>query len=174
MHRNHRTNMTEIENTESTAVRNHELFLSEVRKSESAVFTVAEHLHLAGYPVRINVFPITDRSNRQESYHDNGDLEISQRIEVKRLSYQFTSADNWPFADFLIVDAKHFERTRPVPFAYWSLNPEGTHAAIVRVSTRPKWFIKKHTDRRYGDYSQDSYACHLDCVKFIQLKRSNL
>ena len=150
--------------------RNHKTFLEAANKCSPAILLVAEHLWSKGYPTRLNVFPTTDRENRSESYHDNGDLEISQRIEVKRLSYDFTCKEDWPFPDFLIVDAIHFDRARPVPVAYWSVNPQGTYAAIVRVSTKDKWFIKDHGDRRYEDYKQSSYACKLDIVQFIKLE----
>lgn len=149
---------------------NHKTFLEAVKKSDRAVFAVAAHLRAAGYPVRLNIFPQKDRENRMEPYNDNGDLEISHRIEVKQLRTPFTCLDDWPFPIMLIVDKKHFDRTRPVPYAFWTLNPEMTHAAVVRTSSRDRWFEHTHGDIRYKNYSQVSYACDMGCVQFVELK----
>ena len=76
---------------------NHKKFLKHLDDSADTVFTCAKYFYNKGIPVEIS--PMTKAKNHGEwkSHADNGDLLISQRIEVKGLSHDFTCADDWKF-----------------------------------------------------------------------------
>jgi hypothetical protein len=150
---------------------NHQRFLNHLDGSAGGVWAVAQWLASRGHAVRVN--PNTRAPHRADwrEHVDAGDLEISLRIEVKHLRYHFTCAEDWPFGNFFIVCAKHqWDKARPRPYAYVSLNPEGTHAAIVRGDTFRDWKVEFRRDHRYeGGETQAKYVTALTNVKFIQL-----
>jgi hypothetical protein len=149
---------------------NHSKFIGHLRESKAAVWLVAQWLNSKGYSVKVNPIREAPEHAKWEGYADDGDIEISQRVEVKRLSSEFTSAHDWPHGRHFIVCAKHsFDRAAPKPFAYVYLSKSGTSAAVVIGSTKGSWYAEKRRDQRYSDVYQTFYFCPLEHIKFISL-----
>lgn len=147
----------------------HERFLADLEKSDHAVWLIARWLHARGNTVKVNAAPKADKPDNWKNYADHGDLEISQRVEVKHLSYDFTGRADWPHGLNYIVCSKHsFDRGIPKPYAYIHVNREGTHAGIVLAETAKHWRVKEIKDTRY-DRVQACYLCPLEHVKWIAL-----
>ena len=153
---------------------NHTKFLKHLKESKPAVWAIAQWLSERGYPVKVNPSPIADEHKNWKSYVDNGDIEITQRVEIKEISQTFTSAKDWPIKDKFIVCAKHsFDRATPKPFAYIILSKDRNHAAIVMGSTYEYWYIEKRQDSRYENVSQEFYFCPLEHIKFVRIGTTN-
>jgi hypothetical protein len=154
----------------STTEENHRKFLAHLEASRDGVWLVARWLQVQGF--QTTVMPFTKAPTRAEwkQHADNGDLFINQRIEVKQLGYSFTSALDWPFGSrFFVVNKNAFDRAKPRPYAFFSLNKEADHAAFVMASTRRHWCVEKTKDRRYDEYEQDTYLCPMEHVSFVKL-----
>lgn len=139
-------------------------FIADLRESVKAVEVVAQWLNAKGYSVVIR--PTFERPSPAQmgEYADEGDLEVLQRVEVKRrLTLTFTGKDDFPY-ESLIVDACHcFDRARPKPYAYVILNREMTVALVVRTATREAWTRTRKHDRQKGR-DREFYECPLDLV----------
>ena len=80
-------------------------FIKDLRESRDAVMVAAEWLNKKGFPVVIKPTFERPKSSDMAEFADDGDLEIMQRIEVKRRkSLTFTSKEDFPY-DTLIIDA---------------------------------------------------------------------
>ena len=152
---------------------NHIKFLNHLDKSEKAVNVVATWLASMGYDVSINELK---RAKNHENWHeniDNGDIILKQRIEVKQLSVNFSSINDWPFKEKFIVCAKHsFDNVDNKPLVYIILNKDGTYAAVVYGNTNKYWYVESRQDNRYIDVWQQFYLCPLSYVKFIELNKN--
>lgn len=149
---------------------NHKKFLRHLDDSQAAVWHVARWLHSLGYNVAVNATAKAPNHESWEKYADSGDLEINQRMEVKKLSVDFTCKSDWPFGSKFLVCAKHaFDRATPKPHAYIILSKSGTHAAIVKKDTCKQWYVEKRKDSRYQDVEQEFYLAPLECVKFHRI-----
>jgi hypothetical protein len=145
-------------------------FLTDLRDSRKAVEVVASWLSSQGYPVVVRpTFERPDPSAMAE-FADDGDLEILQRVEVKRRrSLTFTSREDFPHPT-LIVDACHcYDRARPKPYAYIILNREMTTAFVVDCrTTRPHWAkVTKHD--RFKNRERHFYECPIHLVRVERL-----
>ena len=151
---------------------NHHRFLWHLKQSDSAVWSVAHWLNERGYHVKINASGRAPNASEWDRYVDIGDLEVSQRVEVKHLSAEFTCSDDWPFAPDFIVCAKHsFDNAVPKPYAFFYLNKATTHFAIVRSESRKNWTVASRTDSRYQNgVRQDFYLCPLNLVRFVKFE----
>ena len=97
---------------------NHKKFLSHLDESANAVHYIAKWLLNKGYNVQINAASRANSHEDWKAHVDSGDLFIQQRIEVKHLSCDFSSAETWPFGGKFIVCAKHsWDRAQPKPYA---------------------------------------------------------
>lgn len=149
---------------------NNDRFISHLQQSNEAVWTVANWLHSRGNNVTVNAAGVRPSHEDWKEYADQGDLYISQRVEVKGLSAEFSCREDWPFGQKFIVCAKNaFDRATPKPHSFIYLNKARTHAAIVMGSTSAKWYVENRKDSRYDDYQQDFYFCPLDQVKFVRI-----
>ncbi len=141
-------------------------FLSDLRESRKAVRIVADWLSDCGYPVVVRpTFERPDPSMMGE-FADDGDLEIMQRVEVKRRqSLTFTSREDFPYQT-LIVDACHcYDNAKPKPYAYVILNREMTAAFIVDCrATRQHWLQVTKRDR-IKDRERHFYECPIGLVR---------
>lgn len=149
---------------------NHSKFLSHLDTSKDAVWQVARMLNDRGYPVSVPVSAKAETHDDWEHFADNGDLYISQRVEVKQLSVDFTSVADWPFRDKFIVCARHaFDRATPKPFAYVIISRSGQYAAAVFCSDASQWTVEVRTDKRYADVSQQFYFAPMATVRFFAM-----
>jgi len=147
--------------------KNHARFLSHLDKSTTAVWCVAQWLCNRGY--QATVLPATKAANPSEwkDHADVGDILLSQRIEVKRLSVEFSGREDWPFGEDFIVCAKHaWDRAKPKPHAFIILSANMGHAAIVKGDTFGRWRVEKRKDSRYNGIEQEFYLCPLDDIEW--------
>jgi hypothetical protein len=98
-------------------------FIKDLRESRDAVMVAAEWLNKKGFPVVIKPTFERPKSSDMAEFADDGDLEIMQRIEVKRRkSLTFTSKEDFPY-DTLIIDVCHtYDKAKIKPYAYIILN----------------------------------------------------
>jgi hypothetical protein len=157
-----------------TCSANHQKFLSHLESSSQAVWSVAEMLNHRGYNVTIPTATRAEAHGDWKMHADSGDLFINQRVEVKQLTVEFTSADDWPFGRKFIVCAKHaFDRATPKPYSFVILSSSGRHAAVVFATDSRTWTVETRTDRRYDNVSQEFYFSPMDRVCFFPMPNSN-
>ena len=95
---------------------NHDRFLEHLRDSQEAKVAVARWINSQGHAVTVCPdFEAPDASQHAECA-DQGDLYVSQRVEVKRLGRNFTGRDDWPFREFIVCEKKSWDRARPKPY----------------------------------------------------------
>lgn len=152
---------------------NHEKFLEHLDASEEPVWLIARWLSGRGYSVQV---PAASRANKREDWKDHvdsGDLYISQRVEVKQLSVNFTSRSDWPYRDDFIVCAKHaYDNATPKPYTYIIVSADSSHAAAVMCLDSGKWYTGIREDSRYKGVKQEFYFAPLDTVRFFPLEVS--
>lgn len=156
---------------------NHQKFLEHLDASDGAVWIVAKLLHKRGYTVEVPAVSRAEKHEDWKDHADSGDLYITnsrlgivrQRVEVKRLSVNFSSKTDWPFATKFIVCAKHaYDRAIPKPYAYIILASEKKHAACVFSSESTDWYVESRTDARYDPpVTQEFYFAPIDTVTFF-------
>lgn len=157
-----------------SACNNHEMnsqkFVKHLEASNPTVWKAAQWLQGKGYPVTVNPMSIRPSYEDRLKHQDDGDLYITQRVEVKHLSAKFTNAADWPFGDKFIVCAKHaFDNAKPNPFAFMLYNKAETHVAIVHGKTHKQWTVEKRVDKRYSDYEQAFYFCPLELIQWVDV-----
>ena len=74
-------------------MKNFKKFAKHLEDSISGVFLGAQIFHKKGYTVKVNPSLLAPSSEEWENYADNGDLEVSMRVEVKQSGYDFTSSE---------------------------------------------------------------------------------
>lgn len=151
---------------------NHTKFQQHLSNSKYAVSKAAEWFTSRGYSVQIPSATVAETHQEWKSHADSGDLFLLHRIEVKRLSVDFTSRADWPYSDKFIVCAKHsWDRATPKPHAYLIFNAQMTHVAIVKGESRTKWNSERRKDSRYEgrEAEQEFYFCPLDAVLFLKV-----
>ncbi len=149
-----------------------------VRQSQDDVWRVARWFSDKGYEVRIP--PTSYAKNYQDrlNHQDKGDLYVKfqkeERVEVKGLSAQFTSKDDWPMGKTAIVCAKHaFDHAEPKPFFYVLLSADKIHAMFIRSDTKEHWEVKEFNDKRYESMRQRFYVCPIEYIKFGNIQSAS-
>lgn len=147
-------------------------FIADLRKSKEAVSVAARWLSDRGYPVIVR--PTFERPSVEMmgEYSDAGDIEIVQRVEVKRRQQlTFTSREDFPF-ETLIVDACHcYDKAHPKPYAYIIFNREMTAAFVVDVRrTFSKWRRVEKRDSVKGR-DRSFYECPVSLVCCVQIDK---
>ena len=141
---------------------NFDKFAKHLEKSISGVFIGAQVFHKKGYTVKINPSLLAPSSSEWEIYADNGDLEVSMRVEVKQSGYDFTDHSDFPFKDPIVCGKNAWDRAMPKPRFIMLLNKAGTRFSLISADTREHWFVRELNDKRYGpEYTQEFYLCPL-------------
>lgn len=144
----------------------HPTFVNELVESQKAVDVTAAWLRRLGFSVKVPDLRIRADTTQRYDFQDQGDLFYRERLEVKRRSLDFTSADDYPYPSVIIDECYKWDRAHPKPAAYIILNQARTHAAVVKRSTFRQWHkIQRHDKGRICDF----YACPVSRVKFIRL-----
>ena len=119
-------------------------------------------------PTRVfieSLVPVCNGYEDRLEHVDSGDLFLTQRYEVKRLTRHFTGREDWPFGEKFIVCAKHaFDNAEQKPHLIVILNPSMTVAAIVKGSDCDKWYWEWRRDSRYQDMLQKFYFSPIEDV----------
>jgi hypothetical protein len=159
----------------TTQLGNHQRFRERLKESATALFIVAHYFHLRGFRLMIDGQHCAATAAEHEKFADNGDLCICYRgewfgIEVKGLNTEFTDMKDWPHKNFMVCAKHSYDKTLPnPPSSYYLLNKSRTHAAVVKTSTYPDWFVKTTQCGNYNNVSQDFYYCPLDKVEWITI-----
>jgi len=150
--------------------RDHSRFVDHLNQSRHGVWLIADWLNRKGMDVTVTASSVSKGYEDRMDHVDSGDLYISQRVEVKSLSAEFTCKEEWPFGKELIVCAKHsYDNATPKPYMYVLLSKAKTHAIIVMGRDSKKWTVKRYKDKRYENMEQDFYISSVDDVQFIKL-----
>ena len=156
---------------------NHDKFLKHLSGSSEAVFIVAYYLYNKGYDVRINALKKAKNHGEWKNFKDDGDIFIYKngykyRIEVKGVSTKFTCKEDCQYPN-VIVCAKHsYDMAAIKPYAYFLLNDQRTHLAIIKTSTKEYCDVIRKADRRYENVVQDFYVCPKGKIKFKPIERA--
>ena len=142
-------------------------FKKNLMNSQEAVWDVARWLQSRGNAVTVNPTFVAPDHSQWKDYADNGDLFITQRIEVKHRGVDFTCADDWPYSDFMVCAKHAWDRALQKPYAFIYLNKSKTHVAIVKGETHKTWTHEKRTDSRYDRMTQEFYFCDVSHVAFM-------
>lgn len=144
-------------------------FVQDLMDSQAAVDVVATYLRGRGYDVNVPELVVRPDASQRAQYSDGGDIQITQRVEVKhRKMLDFTSAASFPYPT-IIVDVKHsYDRAAPKPYAYLILNRSMTTAFKVYGRTRPQWIVTRKLDRHAGR-EREFYECPIKLVETIQM-----
>jgi hypothetical protein len=142
-------------------------FVSDLVRSGIAVQRAAQWLSSCGYPVVVRPTFIRPDQSQMNDFSDDGDLEIMQRIEVKRrggVAANFTGPHDFPFST-VIVDVCHaYDKARPKPYAYIIFNEPMTCAIVIACkATRAAWVRAERADK---GRVRAFYECPLDLVRF--------
>jgi hypothetical protein len=146
-------------------------FLKRLEKSKGGVWRVARWLSDQGLGVKINALGKSPKVSDRYAYADAGDLEISQRVEVKQLTIDFTCRGDWQFPILLVCSKSSWDAASPKPFAYVHLNAQGTHASIVKGDTFERWGTIEKQQAGHP-YPSSFYYEEPSNVKFIKLEAS--
>lgn len=153
---------------------NYSKFINHLDNSTVGVFTIAHYLYQNGIDVRIGGLRKRKKDQNYKDFQDDGDLFVyvdnfKHRVEVKNLSCDFTSDKDWPFKDFIVCASHSYDYADKKPYAYFILNKNRTHVAVVKGETSSKWKRVTRKDSRYNEYKQEFYTCDLDLIKWIEI-----
>lgn len=154
---------------------NHKKFLKHLDDSSDSVFIVARYLYDKGMDVKINSLKKAKKHSDWRKYKDDGDLfvyvnNVESRVEVKGLSCEFTNEKDWRFPDFIVCAKHSFDNALKKPIAYFILNKQRTHMAVVKTKYSDSWKVISKVDTRYQGVEQKFYSCSLDKINWVKLK----
>ena len=145
-------------------------FLSALQDSQTAVDTVAAFLAAKGASVTVQPVKVRPTFEQRFDYQDNGDIHITQRIEVKQKQTDFTCLDDFPFPT-IITDAVY--KVDAIPWgnlhSYVIVNRALTHAALVPAVTRKHWEPIRVWDSKEREH-RSYYVCPKHLATFFQLE----
>jgi hypothetical protein len=153
----------------------HARFQKRLVGSKPATDAVADWLRQLGYEVEVPDMRVAPTAAEHEDYADRGDIlitdecGITERVEVKGISYAFTCAEDWPFKEVLVAQDNQIDRPGLWPLrAYVSVSPDLKHAACIPVATRPHWYLTTKRPRNTGNV-ETFYACPTNLVQFRKI-----
>lgn len=149
-------------------------FIEDLRKSQGAVGVATDWLSKQGYPVIVRpTFERPDVSAIAE-FSDHGDLEIVQRVEVKRRpNMAFTSKQDFPYST-IIVDACHcYDKAHPKPYSYIIFNQDMTTAFIVNTRETSRSWLKTSKFDAGKNRQREFYECPVHLVAVVQTGESS-
>ena len=153
-----------------TRQKNFDRYKEHLAQSSEGVQKVGKWLREKGYEVQIPELRIAPSLAKYDDFVDDGDIFLNVKVEVKRRSFHFTCAKDFPYKEGSIVCAKkRFDKCFPQPFAIIHLNKKMTHCAIIMKNTKKHWIEKMIKDGRYTDYYQVNYVCPLEYIEWARL-----
>jgi len=140
-------------------------FVSDLQNSQASVWLAAQWLNKKGYNVTVRKVNVRPSTQDMKKFADNGDIEIIQRVEVKRRGIEFTSASDYPYETVFVDVAHTFDNAISKPLAYIIINKSGTHCVVVKSETCRSWIKAKKHDR-YKNRDRWFYECPVELCKF--------
>jgi hypothetical protein len=157
----------------------HAKFLQRLKGSSKAVWAVAMHQHARGRMVEVPPLQYAPTAADHELFADDGDLfviyrrpenpEVRQRLDVKHLRVNFTSAEDFPFPELFISNVASVDRANGSTVAYFIVSNDCEYAAIVPRTTRDKWYVTEKVARNTGNVERN-YTCALGVPTFVKLE----
>ena len=125
-------------------------FIESLEESRACAWFVAEWLLGGGFDVKILPSSTTPNEEERFSHVDHGDLEITQRIEVKHWpEVDFDSMENVPYDHVIVDEAYKLEKYRNATlYGYIILNASKTGCMLISARDRAGWFKKEVYDRK--------------------------
>lgn len=154
----------------------HERFLAALRQSEAAVEAVVQWLRAKGRDVEKLPIAYAPTAADHAAYADSGDARDNadgKLIEVKQISRPFTTRKTWPFREIFVSKARNVDKRRELVKAYVTVNPDLTHAAVLRCEDSDQWYLKETVDALTQRPFQ-VYAAPLELATFHLIKPEHL
>jgi hypothetical protein len=150
-------------------------FIADLRASKESVRAAAEWLGAMGYPVR--VMPTRERPSVREmrEYSDSGDLEVTQRVEVKRRpGMTLSKAEDFPYPSIFVDVCHTFDNAHPKPYAYIVMDCDMAAGFVIYVKqTFRSWVKTRRYDAAKGRH-RNFYECPVSLAEFVRFgRRSN-
>lgn len=146
-----------------------EIFSRKFANSRSAVFKVAEYLNREkNCEVCIPAMRLAPDPEFADQYKDDGDIIANGKhiVEVKGSSKLFYGMDDYPFDEVIIANVQSADRYDA--YAYFIVNSELSHAAIVRGSTKNKW-TKRFVFEKERGTTEEKYLINKRLAEFVLL-----
>ena len=157
----------------TTYEQNDPTFVADLLESNEHVWRVARWLSDLGYNVTVKPLSIRPDVSQMGQYSDNGDLEITQRIEVKRRpGIDFSSPDDFPYPTVIVDVAHAWDKARPKPYGYVILNASATACLVVKGDTAHLWQKLRKWDRA-KQRERTFYECPVEICDFFALGEVN-
>lgn len=128
-----------------------EEFIALLENSRLAVRAVASQLYKKGYNVRIVPNLTADSVEARWDYIDDGDIEITLRIEVKCWpNNDFKSLDDISWDEIIVDEVYKIDnrKHKSTLFSYVIVNASKTGCIYIPVWTSKHWFKKMLPDKR--------------------------
>jgi len=143
-------------------------FKDDLIESHEYVWMIARWLNARGHNAVVRALRIREKIEEMDEFADQGDLEIMQRIEVKRRLFEFSSIKTYPHPT-AIVDVCHtWDKARPKPYAYFILNKGATCFLLIKGATSKHWKRETFYDKT-KKRERTCYFCPLEHVSFHKL-----
>lgn len=127
-----------------------EEFLSLLSNARDVQFIVAEDEAERGGRVRVMPFTVCPSYAARLSHTDDGDLEVTKRLEVKHWpNIDFRSLTDVPYKNIIIDEVYKVDKPHELPLdEYRIVNASMTACLIVGHWTRRYWFKQDRYDKR--------------------------
>jgi hypothetical protein len=151
-------------------------FVARLKKSSGPVFAAARYLHALG-DLEIYIGPQRIRPSfaDREDYRDDGDMRVRKvgrerwmKVEAKGRTFSFTCAEDFPHPTFYMERPNRIARNG-VAYAYFVVNQELTHAAVIYGATSPQWIGPTSFFDRSVGYQCQTMECPVELAKFVSL-----
>jgi hypothetical protein len=114
-------------------------FVEDFLDSNAYVNVVAYWLTSKGITARILPNKLRPDVKVRHKYYDQGDIEITMKVEVKHRGFDFTTQADYPYPTILIDKAYNIRQKIKDLYAYAILSKSGEACAFVLKSTRKHW-----------------------------------
>ena len=141
-------------------------FVEDLRESQQYVWQAAQWLSQKGYNVTVRKTNVRPSAEQMREYADSGDIEIIQRVEVKRRKLAFTCREDYPYKTVFVDVAHTFDNAICKPYAYIVINESATHCLIVKGETSKQWIKSTKLDRA-KNRERMFYECPLELCQFF-------
>ncbi len=148
-------------------------FAADLRESQHTVWRVAQWLSDKGFDVAVRAVRVRPSVEDLADYGDDGDIEVIERVEVKRRDLDFTCAADYPFPTVIVDPARAYDRARIKPKCHVLVNRAGTVAALVHRSSFAHWKKVTRFDRT-KNRERENYECPLEFVTFEPFPKGGL
>jgi hypothetical protein len=128
------------------------------------------------------VIPAMTKAPRHADYRqhqDNGDIYLvgrpggkpEMRVEVKRISKNFSGPKDWPYGNkFIVCPVSRFDNVRPTPGVVIIVSNDLCNLGIVWAGTKEHWWVAPCPDKkRPDDKPKPTYYTHPKRVEYVNL-----